>query len=517
MKEEWKRFLFQWIIPVGIFGIIIAIMLSVFSANIRKEVISQYHDDVVVSTVKDANAIHSSIDKLESVSEAMLDIISNNTLSGFAATSVLEPMVRRSDAYLAVLVDSNSKATTDFAKSFNASELSYFDTVMNLPHKGILYVGNDEILDNAAIVVKMRIEGDDGKFVLLYYPIASNDIKNVIEVGKSLETPSSCFILDNQGKIIALTSNVAGYELQKDYWAAASAGGNATEAKKAKTKAMSKASSTFELDMAGVQYITAFATIPGTTFVLIENYKMTNAEQLQKKALESHAKRIHLISLFITIFIIVVTIINVSRIFATTRGTDELKDKADRDLLTGLKNKTATEREIKDYIANYPDRLGVMFLVDIDNFKKINDTMGHAFGDEVLRELGKNIGINFRVSDVIGRTGGDEFMIFLKNLKEDANTLREAQKLIYFFRHFQVGDYVKYSVTASIGAAVFPDHGSDFESLYKAADAAVYKSKKRGKNQLSFYDDRDKTAEEVAEADSHLIDISRKEETPIES
>jgi len=206
----------------------------------------------------------------------------------------------------------------------------------------------------------------------------------------------------------------------------------------------------------------------------------------------------------------VVTILNIIQIYISNKNTEDLKDMAETDQLTGLKNKLATETEIKEYIAEYPDSLAMMFIVDIDNFKKINDTMGHAFGDEVLRELGRNIGINFRVSDIIGRTGGDEFTIFLKNLKEDANTLREAQKLIYFFKHFQVGDYVKYSVTASIGAAVFPEHGSDFDTLYKSADAALYKSKKRGKAQLSFFDDRDKTPEEVAEADAHLIDIERK-------
>ena len=138
-----------------------------------------------------------------------------------------------------------------------------------------------------------------------------------------------------------------------------------------------------------------------------------------------------------------------------------------------------------------PKSLAMMFVLDIDNFKKINDTMGHAFGDEVLSDLGKRISANFRVSDIIGRTGGDEFIIFLKALKDDSNTLREAQKLVNFFKNFQVGEYVKYSATASIGAAVFPADGADFDTLYKAADQALYKAKKRGKNQLVFYDDRD--------------------------
>lgn len=182
--------------------------------------------------------------------------------------------------------------------------------------------------------------------------------------------------------------------------------------------------------------------------------------------------------------------------YTTRRNVAErdrlLREEADTDLLTGLTNKLATERKIKEYIAENPNSLGMMFVLDIDNFKKINDTMGHAFGDEVLKTLGRTISSLFRVTDIIGRTGGDEFTIFLKFLKSDENTLKEARKLVQFFKDFTAGEYVKYSATASIGAAVFPENGSDFDSLYKAADKALYKAKQRGKNQLAFYDDRDR-------------------------
>ena len=170
-----------------------------------------------------------------------------------------------------------------------------------------------------------------------------------------------------------------------------------------------------------------------------------------------------------------------------------LREKADTDLLTGLNNKLATERKIKEYMEQNPDSIAMMFVLDIDNFKKINDTMGHAFGDEVLKTLGRTLSPIFRVTDIVGRTGGDEFTIFLKFLQSEDNTLKEAKKLVNFFKDFTAGEYVKYSATASIGAAVFPADGKDFETLYKAADKALYKAKKRGKNQLAFYDDRDRT------------------------
>lgn len=187
------------------------------------------------------------------------------------------------------------------------------------------------------------------------------------------------------------------------------------------------------------------------------------------------------------VFIVVLTIIDVVEKNHENEKKKALEDKADTDLLTTLNNKIATERKIKEHLAAHPDEMAVMFVVDIDNFKKINDTMGHAFGDEVLKTLGKHICGEFRASDIIGRTGGDEFMVFLCNMKEDAIIKKEAKRLEKFFQSFQAGSYVKYSATASIGAAVYPRDAQTFEGLYRAADQAMYVAKKKGKNRLAFY------------------------------
>ena len=177
----------------------------------------------------------------------------------------------------------------------------------------------------------------------------------------------------------------------------------------------------------------------------------------------------------------------------------ELQNKAETDLLTELLNKISTENKIKEYLEGEGrDKTSMMCVLDIDNFKKINDTMGHAFGDEVLATLGKRIRTEFRVTDIIGRTGGDEFIIFLKDLKDDAVIEREAGRVGGFFKDFTVGTYTKYSPTASIGAAIYPRDGSDYESMYKAADTALYKAKKRGKNQLAFFSET--TEEDKLEA-----------------
>ena len=197
-------------------------------------------------------------------------------------------------------------------------------------------------------------------------------------------------------------------------------------------------------------------------------------------------KLIIVLSVF-TLFIIGTSVFNATK--SKERGRI-LEDKADMDLLTGLTNKVATERMIAEYIEANKNERGVLFILDIDNFKKVNDTMGHAFGDTLLKTLGKEIRSEFRVTDIVGRTGGDEFMIFLKNITDDLIVEREANRINRFFHEFKAGDdYVKYSATASIGVAIFPEDGNSFKDLYVSADQALYRAKKRGKNQLVFFNE----------------------------
>lgn len=203
----------------------------------------------------------------------------------------------------------------------------------------------------------------------------------------------------------------------------------------------------------------------------------------------------------IGVFVALIIVIYIINRVSFTKESIELQNKAETDLLTELLNKISTENKIREYLEGEGrDKTSMMCVLDIDNFKKINDTMGHAFGDEVLATLGKRIKTEFRVTDIIGRTGGDEFIIFLKDLKDDAVIEREAGRVEAFFKDFTVGTYTKYSPTASVGAAIFPRDGSDYESMYKAADTALYKAKKRGKNQLAFYSEA--TEEDKREAEN---------------
>ncbi len=213
-------------------------------------------------------------------------------------------------------------------------------------------------------------------------------------------------------------------------------------------------------------------------------------DQAAQKGISSTTEMFWKIVILILIFVAILVVISIINATNYRKANRELKEQAETDLLTDLYNKVATENKIKEYLANEgKNKKSIMFVLDIDNFKKINDTMGHAFGDEVLSTLGHQLKSEFRINDIIGRTGGDEFIILLKDLKDDAALTREANRVATFFKNFKVGEYTKYSATASIGVVEIPNDGTDFDTLYKQADKALYLAKKRGKNQMAFYKD----------------------------
>ncbi len=160
---------------------------------------------------------------------------------------------------------------------------------------------------------------------------------------------------------------------------------------------------------------------------------------------------------------------------------------AKTDLLTNCLNKISSENDINDTIMNMHDKPHTLFIIDVDNFKSINDNFGHHFGDTVLSDVARKLHANFRSGDTIGRIGGDEFIVFLKNISNDEIIINKAQAIAKAFQQEYVGKDNVYKISGSIGIARYPNDGRTYEELYKAADSALYQSKNKGKNCFTFY------------------------------
>ncbi len=166
-----------------------------------------------------------------------------------------------------------------------------------------------------------------------------------------------------------------------------------------------------------------------------------------------------------------------------------LELKAQTDLLTGCSNKITAETLIADHLNLRPSKDGVLYIIDIDNFKAVNDNLGHHFGDMVLKDVATNLRRCFRQDDVIGRIGGDEFLVLAKNLDDEKIIIERAQDILSAFTNEYKGGNKSYKVSASIGIAKAIEHGENFEELYEAADKALYQSKLKGKDCYTIYTD----------------------------
>jgi diguanylate cyclase (GGDEF)-like protein len=161
---------------------------------------------------------------------------------------------------------------------------------------------------------------------------------------------------------------------------------------------------------------------------------------------------------------------------------------ANHDELTGLPNRRLLVENARRLlsVAKRRDRRAALMVLDLDGFKAVNDALGHAYGDAMLRRLSVRMSMALREYDLIARTGGDEFVILLPEI-DDADIARSvAEKLIVAAREeITLGDRFTH-MGASVGIAMFPYDGLDFDSLLRRADEAMYASKQAGKNRCMF-------------------------------
>ncbi len=170
-----------------------------------------------------------------------------------------------------------------------------------------------------------------------------------------------------------------------------------------------------------------------------------------------------------------------------------IRQMAYHDSLTGLPNRVL-----------FNDRLGValararrskqkvaIMLLDLDNFKEVNDTLGHAVGDQLLQAVGERLTSLLRESDTVSRMGGDEFLLLLPDMEKSEYAGRAAERILEVLRKpFTLGEHTL-PVTASLGVAMYPDDAEDGDSLVKNADAAMYIAKDKGRDKFQTYESLD--------------------------
>ncbi len=167
------------------------------------------------------------------------------------------------------------------------------------------------------------------------------------------------------------------------------------------------------------------------------------------------------------------------------REEQKLVTAAQMDKMTMVYNRETTMDTIRKILSEESDKSHVLFMIDVDNFKNLNDTRGHQAGDEFLIDLAAEIKSSFRETDVVGRIGGDEFFALMRNVPGDSVILRKAQELLDTIQEV-CEDYEGLNLSSSIGISMYPQDGTTLDELYAQADGALYEAKRKGKNRFMF-------------------------------
>ena len=182
----------------------------------------------------------------------------------------------------------------------------------------------------------------------------------------------------------------------------------------------------------------------------------------------------------------------ISNINLFKKEIEQLERESKTDSLTGAYNKMATRDLIDDYIKAHPTGTHMLLLIDVDNFKKVNDTYGHQCGDEILTYVIQNLRDTYVSGEIIGRIGGDEFVVFIGDVKEKAQLLEKAQELHNLLhRPYRRGNQT-IPVSASIGVAMYPEDGACYDELLYCADNALYEVKATQKGNFAIYSAKEK-------------------------
>ena len=174
---------------------------------------------------------------------------------------------------------------------------------------------------------------------------------------------------------------------------------------------------------------------------------------------------------------------------AAELAAEQMSYMAEHDVLTGLPNRALLTDRLAQAIAlaqRHEKKVALMYL-DLDHFKHVNDSLGHAVGDQLLLSVAKRLQRCIRLSDTVSRQGGDEFVVLLTEIDEVQDAVLTAEKVIEAMARPHVVSGNQLHVTFSIGISIYPDDGRDGESMLKNADTAMYQAKKTGRNHYHMY------------------------------
>ena len=375
----------------------------------------------------------------------------------------LQLLKERHDDFVAVLIELALARKSGFAFANHVNESSYFSLIPMIAISDELPVPEDmDCIEHGFYDLLTAYAPQPLVYKRINNAVRARDSLSLSEVEKMLkELPACIFLKDTEGR----------YVFSTQYWGHLNTSGDPNwtirgktdlEIRKDRLNALKAMDADRKILKTGV----------GTDYIIEENTtgKQEFLQLIKRPVYDENGKISGIIAL-------------INDVTDHQLLKRELEKRAKTDTLTGLSNKSATEDLVRMMISNYrqEDELSALLIIDVDHFKQINDNFGHAEGDRILAEIGRIIKNCCRAADVAGRIGGDEFLIFMRHIEDPENACRLAERLQGNVGRAFTDDRMKRHISLSIGIAVCPENGKDYDSLFRSADEALYYVKEHGR------------------------------------
>ena len=242
-------------------------------------------------------------------------------------------------------------------------------------------------------------------------------------------------------------------------------------------------STRYDSEVDGYGYVVAVpAPISGGTVICLMSYE--KMERAIAPAMHSY----HMMFIWIIVLSIILMFILFVGHMLAYNSRKLGKYHLEKDSLTGLLTKESIDIEVNAYLSDPGDKHGLLFLMGIDGVKKIRREKGDAYVDSRIVQLSKSLQDKFRVSDVIGRIGDDQFIVFMKDISEPKDVRKQIDEFVVLIHDIKNSDEGKsIGISINVGGAIAPKDGNKFSKLYAAASSALADSRSRGTGLVAFY------------------------------
>jgi diguanylate cyclase (GGDEF)-like protein len=479
-KKSFNRLSIMFL-PISFLLVLIFLLLYKFGMTSKTAAHLVVEDELAIETANFTIQIHEELNVMTKMGIAFRDMLVNMPVESLNdATQMIGTLCNNSKAYMVVYCDKEGIGVTHSGIKVNVAKDNFLH---QSSEQYYAYIQKENIMQAEAVVSIIPVvkKGTTDGYILMYYSVSH--IRKLFKNNTAFDNAFMIFSVDD-GVVITSEGLNEKPEEGSTLFEVLSKLDSEAETGTLKEAAENMNSASVFLKKQDDERYVIFIPVEINDWYIAIGYEKALYDQMLMNEWADIRKLITYLLVLIIVFIVVMSGITLTIQEIYKKHNKKLQKEANTDLLTNLYNKMTTERMVTQYFEENPNRGALLLVVDIDDFKGINDTMGHLAGDEVLKSIGCFLKEKFGEYNVLGRVGGDEFIIFLKHLDTEEVLCVEMKRAGDLFKAFpKRGDHLE-EITFSIGAAKYPKDADNFEDLYQIADRALYEAKRNGKNQL---------------------------------